>query len=136
MALYMVTLIMRSSFYVSIAVIQSSDYMGGLSIPEIGAVLLIYPVAELTSVSFFGSYSDKVGRRPILIASLFITGLAAFSFAMAPNVLLLLVASAIFGIGAASKVSTTLSMIADMSSEANRARLMGYYDLSTLMGLA
>lgn len=136
MALYMVTLIMRASFYVSIAIIQSSEYMGGLSIPEIGAVLLIYPVAELTSVSFFGSYSDKVGRRPILIASLFITGLAAFSFALAPNVLLLFVASAIFGIGAASWVSTTLSMIADMSSEVNRARLMGYYDLSTLMGLA
>ncbi|MGD9397391.1 MAG: MFS transporter, partial [Candidatus Thorarchaeota archaeon] len=42
----------------------------------------------------------------------------------------------LFGVGAASKVTTTLSMIADASSETNRARLMGYYDLSTLMGLA
>ncbi|MHA2161934.1 MAG: MFS transporter [Candidatus Thorarchaeota archaeon] len=137
MALYLVTLIMRASFYLSIAVIQDPTYMGtGLTVLEIGAVLIIYPLAELISVSFFGSYSDKIGRRPILIASLFITGISAFLFAIAPSVIFLLIFSAVFGIGAASKVSTTLSMIADMSSEDNRARLMGYYDLSTIMGLA
>ncbi len=137
MALYLVTMIMRASFYITIAVIQSRRYMGGgLEIWEIGLVMVVYPVAELTTVSFFGSYSDKVGRRPILIASLFLTGVAAYLFAIAPTPLVLLGFSAIFGIAAASKVSTTLSMIADMSGEGNRARLMGYYDLSTLMGLA
>lgn len=137
MAMYAVTMIMRSSFYVSIAVVQSSSYMGGvLGTLDIAAVLIVYPVAELTSVSFFGSYSDKIGRKPIFVLSLFLTGLAAFLFSVANSLLVLLVFSAVFGLGAASLVSTTLSMVADMSSEANRARLMGYYDLSTLFGLA
>jgi MFS family permease len=127
---------MRASFYVSIAVIQDLSYLGGLADLEIAAVLIIYPLAELMSVSFFGSYSDKIGRRPILIASLFITGAAAFLFAIAPSAIFLYIFSAVFGIGAASQVSTSLSMIADMSSETNRARLMGYYDLATLGGLA
>lgn len=137
LALYLITMVMRASFYVSIAVIQSSSYMGGgLEVLEIAAVMLVYPVAELASVSFFGSYSDKIGRRPILIVSLFLTGSAALTFAFTPSVIILLIASGLFGIGAASKVSTTLSMIADMSEKDNRASLMGYYDLSTLMGLA
>lgn len=135
-ALYLVTMIMRASFYVTIAVIQSHSYLGGLTEWEVAAVLIVYPVTELATVSFFGSYSDKVGRKPILIASLFVTGAAAFLFAIAPTAAILLPFAAIFGIGAASKVTTTLSMIADASGVDNRARLMGYYDLSTLMGLA
>ncbi|MHA2004626.1 MAG: MFS transporter, partial [Candidatus Thorarchaeota archaeon] len=135
-ALYLVTMIMRASFYVTIAVIQSHSYLGGLTEWEVAAVLIVYPVTELATVSFFGSYSDKIGRKPILIASLFITGAAAFLFSIAPAAAFLLPFAAVFGLGAASKVTTTLSMIADASGEDNRARLMGYYDLSTLMGLA
>jgi MFS family permease len=137
MAMYAVTMIMRASFYISIAVIQSNSYMNGsLQTLEKTSVMLVYPIAELTSVSFFGSYSDKIGRKPIFVASLFITASAAALFAVANSFLVLLVFSAVFGLGAASQVSTTLSMVADMSSETNRARLMGYYDLSTLFGLA
>ncbi|MFW9767713.1 MAG: MFS transporter [Candidatus Thorarchaeota archaeon] len=139
MMLYLVTLIMRASFYVTIAVISSNAYMGGaLAPPNLGVaiVLSIYPIAELSTVSFFGSYSDKIGRKPIFVASLFMTGIAAFLFGVATFEFLAYILAVLFGIGAASKVTTTLSMIADASSEFNRARLMGYYDLSTLMGLA
>ncbi|MFW9792927.1 MAG: MFS transporter [Candidatus Thorarchaeota archaeon] len=137
MMLYLVTLIMRASFYVTIAVISSNAYMSGvLQGWGVAVVLAIYPIAELSTVSFFGSYSDKVGRKPIFVASLFITGLAAFLFGIATFEFLAYILAVLFGIGAASKVTTTLSMIADASSEFNRARLMGYYDLSTLTGLA
>jgi DHA1 family multidrug resistance protein-like MFS transporter len=137
MALYLVTMIMRAAFYITIAVIQSNLYLGGnVQGWETSAVLVIYPLAELSTVSFFGSYSDKIGRKPILTASLFITGLATLLFAVTPAAIYMLAFAILFGIGAASKVTTTLSMIADCSLEDNRARLMGYYDLSTLMGLA
>ena len=62
--LYIVTLIMRASFYVTIAVISSEVYMGGaLAGWGVAIVLAIYPIAELSTVSFFGSYSDKIGRK-------------------------------------------------------------------------
>jgi DHA1 family multidrug resistance protein-like MFS transporter len=135
--LYLVTLIMRASFYVTIAVISSDGYMGGALVGwGVAVVLAIYPIAELSTVSFFGSYSDKIGRKPILAASLFITALAAFLFGISTMEILAFIFAGLFGIGAASKVTTTLSIIADCSTEDNRARLMGYYDLSTLMGLA
>ncbi|MHA1136218.1 MAG: MFS transporter [Candidatus Thorarchaeota archaeon] len=135
--LYLVTLIMRASFYVTIAVISSEVYMEGALVGwGVAVVLVIYPIAELSTVSFFGSYSDKIGRKPILAGSLFITAAAAFLFGVAHVEILAFIFAGLFGIGAASKVTTTLSMIADCSSEDNRARLMGYYDLSTLIGLA
>ena len=135
--LYLVTLLMRASFYITIAVISSEVYMNGALIGwGVAVVLAIYPLTELSTVSFFGSYSDKIGRKPILAASLFITGAAAFLFGVAPFEILVFVFAGLFGIGAASQVTTSLSIIADCSSEENRARLMGYYDLSTLMGLA
>jgi MFS family permease len=137
MMLYFVTLIMRASFYVTIAVISSIEYMGGiLQGWGVTIVLIIYPLAELSTVSFFGSYSDKIGRKPIFVASLFLTGIAAFLFGIASFEFLAFVLAVLFGLGAAAKVTTTLSIIADSSSEFNRARLMGYYDLSTLVGLA
>ncbi len=137
MMLYLVTLIMRASFYVTIAVISSSAYMSGALVGwGVAVVLAIYPIAELSSVSFFGSYSDKIGRKPIFVASLFMTGLAAFLFGIATFEFLAYLLAVLFGLGAASQVTSTLSMIADASSETNRARLMGYYDLSTLAGLA
>lgn len=135
--LYLVTLIMRASFYVTIAVISDDTYMEGALVGwGVAVVLAIYPIAELSTVSFFGSYSDKIGRKPILAGSLFITAAAAFLFGVSTIEILAFILAGLFGIGAASKVTTTLSMIADCSSEENRARLMGYYDLSTLMGLA
>ncbi len=135
-ALYFVTILMRASFYVTIAVIQSSGYLGGLTDWEVAGVMIVYPVTELATVSFFGSYSDKIGRRPIFIASLVMTATAALCFSLTPTSSIIYVFAVIFGLGAAAQVTTSLSIIADSSSEFNRARLMGYYDLSTLMGLA
>ncbi len=135
--LYLVTMIMRAAFYATIAVIQDSAYMGGMmSDWGVAIVLTVYPLTELSTVSLFGSYSDKIGRKPILVFSLFATALAAFLFGVASLEFITFLLAALFGIGAASKVTTTLSMIADCSSEVDRARLMGYYDLSTLSGLA
>ncbi len=135
-ALYFINLIMRASFYISMASISDAHYMGtGLELWVIGLVFIIYPISEILTVSFFGSFSDRIGRKPIFVGSLFITALAAALFAVSPNIIVLMIAASIFGIGAAAEVATALSMIADMSAEHNRARLMGYFDLATLFGL-
>ncbi len=130
-------MLMRASFYITIAVIQSNQYLGGaMNTWDVAIVIAVYPLVELGSVSFFGSYSDKIGRRPVFITSLLLTSCAAFLFAVTPDKVWTPLFAAVFGLGAASQVSSTLSIVADCSSQTNRARLMGYYDLSTLMGLA
>ena len=81
LALYFITIIMRASFFISLAVTQSLSFMGGgLLAWEIAAVMIVDNIVELSLASFFGSYSDRIGRKPILIASLFITASAAYLY--------------------------------------------------------
>ena len=113
---------MRASFYVTIAVISSSHYMSGVLIGwGVAIVLAIYPISELTTVSFFGSYSDKIGRKPILVFSLFITASAAILFALSGIPELAFLFAILFGIGAASKVTTASS--SDGNASFPRVRL-------------
>jgi MFS family permease len=75
--LYLVTMIMRES-YATIAVMQNESYMMGMMRGRgVAIVLTIYPLTELSTVSIFGSYSDKIGRKTILVFSLFITAIAS-----------------------------------------------------------
>ncbi len=132
--LYVITFLMRASFYVSIATVGSPRYSGELSETELGFILALYPVAELISVSFFGALTDKIGRKPVLMFSLVTMLSAAFLFSILP-IHFLVIASIVFGIGAASNVASSLAMVAEMSSVELRARLMSFYDLATIGGL-
>jgi len=135
--LYFATLIMRASAYLSIAVITSTKYLEtGVSNLTVGAIIAFYPLAEVLTVMYFGSLCDKVGRKPVLLFSHLITAVAVFCFALTNAVWALFIFSALFGVGAASKVSSTLTMVSDHASPDNRAQLMAIFDMVTLGGLA
>jgi MFS family permease len=137
--LYLATLVMRGAGFASIAIVTSKDYIGSgpTAIFMIGIILASYPLAEIISVMGFGALCDRVGRKPVLILGHLLTALAAFLFILSQNVFILLICfSALFGVGAAAKVSSTLAMISDMSTIKNRAEHMGIFDITTLGGLA
>jgi len=137
--LYFATLVMRAAGFASIAVATSGAYLGvGPSADFMrGVIVASYPAAELVTVMGFGAMCDSIGRKPVLILGHFLTALAAFMFIFAQGAIALMMAfSALFGVGAASKVSSTLTMISDMSTIKNRAKHMGIFDIVTLGGLA
>ncbi len=129
-----------------IGIIGSEEYLD-LDPLTTGIIATAYPIAELTSVGFWGYLCDKKGRKPILMMSMILTMIAALSLAaldliVDPNnvgwevLVPLVIAIAIFGVGIGAKVSSTLSMLADTATEETRAQIMGYYDMFTLSGLA
>lgn len=135
--LYFATLIMRAAAYLSIAVITSTKYLEmGVSNLTVGVIIAFYPLAEVLTVMFFGTLADQIGRKPILLFSHFISAVAVFCFAITNFVYALFLFSALFGIGAAAKVSSTLTMVSDSASSDNRAQLMAIFDMVTLGGLA
>jgi DHA1 family multidrug resistance protein-like MFS transporter len=138
-ALYIATFVMRAAGFASIAVATSSTYLGSGPSADFmrGVIVASYPAAEIVTVMGFGALCDSVGRKPVLIIGPFLTALAAFSFNFSQGVIPLMMGfSAIFGVGAAAQVSSTLTMISDMSTIKNRAQYMGIFDMSTLGGLA
>jgi MFS family permease len=141
-SLYVATFAMRLAAYTTIGLIS---YM--LPYFERSFVIMFYSVSEIFTVSYFGVRSDTGGRKPVLIIAHLLTtiGVALFMILGAwqgkvetTELLLILFVyfplMGILGAGAASKVASTLTMIADESNIENRAQYMGFFDLMTLGG--
>lgn len=62
------------------------------------SILAIYAVCSFFSAPLIGSLSDKIGRKPMLITSIFSTALGWFIFAGAPNIFFVFLGRIIDGI--------------------------------------
>ena len=140
--LYFATFVMRFSAYLVIGLLTYT--VDGVIR---GFVISFYSILEIITVSWFGLYSDTRGRKPVLIASHAITTLGVLLMAVVGYVqgqvltsdlvyitFVYLPIMGVLGTGAAAKVASTMTMIADESNIENRAQYMGFFDLATLGG--
>ncbi|WP_339696618.1 TCR/Tet family MFS transporter [uncultured Roseivirga sp.] len=102
--------------------------LGGESISEtakIGGLLaLSYASMQFIFSPILGGLSDKYGRRPILLISLFALGIDYFIAALSPTLSWLFLARIVAGIGGAS-ITTAMAYIADVSPPEKRAQNFG-----------
>ncbi len=84
----------------------------------------IFSLMQFVFAPFWGTLSDRIGRRPVLLVSLLGSTLSYLLFAYAPNYEWLLFARAIGGVFAAN-ISAAQAYIADVTSKADRAKGMG-----------
>lgn len=143
-ALYFATFIMRAAAFAGVAVMQQVILPGQANAFWHGLLFAVYPIAEIATVGYFGAQCDEHGRKRILIFAHVITAAAVFLFILSISSVVPAVAQAylaavffaMFGIGAGSKVASTLAMVNDHTSLRNRAQLMAIFDLVTFGGLA
>lgn len=92
---------------------------------EIGGLLLVaYAVAQFLFSPVIGGLSDKFGRRPILLISLFGLGIDYIFLSFAPTLAWLFVGRIIAGITGAS-FTTAMAYIADISTPEKKAQNFG-----------
>jgi multidrug resistance protein len=84
----------------------------------------MFPLMQFLFSSFWGGMSDKIGRRPIMLASIFITALAYVFFAHSTTLLLLFFSRALNGFGAAN-LSVAQAYISDVTTPQNRTKAFG-----------
>ncbi|MFZ4784821.1 MAG: TCR/Tet family MFS transporter [Flavobacteriales bacterium] len=89
-----------------------------------GWLLMAFSIMQFIFSPILGSLSDKYGRRPILLLSLFGFGLDYLLLAYAPNLTWLFVGRIIAGIMGAS-FTTASAYIADISTPEKRAQNFG-----------
>ncbi|RYE41001.1 MAG: MFS transporter, partial [Sphingobacteriales bacterium] len=89
-----------------------------------GWLTLSYSVVQFVFAPILGGLSDKFGRRPILLISLFGLGVDYIFLAFAPSILWLFVGRIIAGIAGAS-FTTAQAYIADVSTPEKRAQNFG-----------
>jgi multidrug resistance protein len=90
----------------------------------IGIIAGSYSFMQFLFAPFWGSLSDRFGRRPIIIGSVAITFFAYIVFAYTNNLWLLAISRILSGIGAAN-ISAAQAYISDLTPPENRAKSFG-----------
>ena len=89
-----------------------------------GWLIFAYSLTQFVFSPVIGNLSDKFGRRPIILISLFGFSIDYLFLAFAPSITWLFVGRIIAGITGAS-ITTAAAYIADMSTPENRAKNFG-----------
>ncbi|HUR30230.1 MAG TPA: MFS transporter, partial [Saprospiraceae bacterium] len=98
-----------------------------------GWLLFAFSVTQFVCAPIVGNLSDKFGRRPILLLSLFGFGLDYILLSWAPSIEWLFLGRIIAGVTGAS-FTTASAYIADISNDENRAANFGMIGAAFGMG--
>jgi MFS family permease len=106
----------------------------GASALMLGMVLASFSLMQFLFAPIWGRLSDHVGRRPVLMVSMFGNVVGFAMFGLAANVVMLFASRIICGAAAAS-ISTAQAYVADTTDEANRSKGMASITLAFGLGL-
>lgn len=107
----------------------------GVSTLHLGFIIAIYSIASFISAPFFGTLSDRIGRRPLLIGGLFVFMISFLVFAIFSNSLAILYISRfIAGMASGALYVATTSMVADITSIETRTKYMGLIGMAMGIG--
>lgn len=89
-----------------------------------GYFVAVYAILQFLSSPLLGSLSDRFGRRPVLLVSLFGAAIDYFFMAFAPSLPLLFLGRVASGVSGAS-YTVASAYIADISNDDNRSKNFG-----------
>ena len=90
----------------------------------VGIVAGLFSIIQFIFAPIFGSISDRIGRRPIILGSILANILGYYFLGISHTFLMLLISRAIAGFGSAN-ISAAQAYIADITPPAERAKRMG-----------
>jgi MFS transporter, DHA1 family, multidrug resistance protein len=92
---------------------------------ELGLLVASYAVMRLICGPIWGSLSDRIGRKPVLMVGVFGYGITMILFGLATELWMLFVFRALSGILSSATSPTTMAYIGDSTPEQERGRGMG-----------
>ncbi len=94
----------------------------------IGVALGIYGLTQACLQIPFGTLSDKIGRKPMILVGMILFAIGSVVGAFATNIYTLILARALQGGGAVG--STILALVADLTRDENRSKAMAMIGLN------
>jgi multidrug resistance protein len=91
---------------------------------QVALILTVYALAQLLFLPLWGWVSDRIGRRPVILTSLFGTVISFVVLAFADSIAMIYLARVLAGFFAAS-IGTAQAVVTDVTGPAERARGMG-----------
>ena len=108
----------------------------GASGAWMGALFAVDMVARTIAMPLCGRASDRLGRRPFLLAGLVLFIVAALGFTIASDRITLLIIRTVQGIGAGMVIPVLMAYFGEFASSRREAFTMGTLNISFFGGLA
>jgi DHA1 family multidrug resistance protein-like MFS transporter len=101
---------------------------------ELGLLVASYAVMRLIFGPIWGSISDRIGRKPVLMIGMLGYAITMFWFGLATQLWMLFVARSLSGILSSATSPTTMAYISDSTTEQDRGRGMGILGAAVGLG--
>lgn len=100
-----------------------AEYLGATSL-QIGLLVGGFSLAQLITLPFWGHLSDRIGRKPVLIVSVFGTACGYLLMGWFPSILIMMIGRIIDG-AAGGNISTIQAAVSDITTPKERSKAMG-----------
>jgi MFS family permease len=107
-----------------------------MSLAQIGTLAAIYPAVWGLGQLFTGAWSDRIGRKKLIVAGMWTQAAGIVVIALGARFALFATGAALLGVGTAMVYPTLLAAIGDVAQPSWRASSVGVYRLWRDMGYA
>ncbi len=105
---------------------------GGL---ELGLLMAIFSVMQLVAAPLWGSLSDRIGRKPVLIIGILGNALSLLLFGLSTELWMLFAARTLGGALSSAMMPTAMAYIGDVTSHHDRGSGMGVMGAAMGIGM-
>ena len=111
-------------------------YAESMDVSPLGITVLVasYSAMQLAAAPLWGRFSDKKGRRPLLIAGLFVSSVSYLLFGLAQSFWWLLISRMVAG-AAGGTITIAQAYVADTTTDEERAKGMGHVGAASGLGV-
>lgn len=122
-------------FGIIIPVLPEVIVQQGWSNVHVGGLLTVYALASFFTAPLWGSLSDRIGRKPLILLGLVGFSLSFIIFALfINNLVILYISRVIGGLFSGALYTSVTGFIGDMSSDEDRNKYMGFMGMSIGLG--
>ncbi len=105
---------------------------------QVGLLTAVFALTQFLAAPIIGQMSDRYGRKPIFIFSIFTTASALFLIGISQNLGMIFFGMAIQGLGSAGVLPSALAYVADVAKGDNRtkyiSRVTGMFAFGFMIG--
>ncbi|MYL32152.1 MFS transporter [Pontibacillus yanchengensis] len=99
----------------------------GLTVGQIGTIIAVYPAAWGFFQLFTGVWSDRIGRKGLIVAGMFVQAFSLWFILLVNGYFLWLIGALLLGIGTAMVYPTIIASVSDVAQPKWRATSLGIY---------
>ena len=105
-----------------------------ISTARLGIVLSAAVFGMMLGLMFLGSLADRIGRRPVVVAGLFLSGIGMLVAAAASSIDLLILGRVLTGFGVGGILASLNTLVAEFAGERYRGRAVAIFQLGFPLG--